>query len=41
MVLGPVIGVSRRWLTLGDVDLDEAARVLPDRIWRSIGADPG
>ncbi|MGW4024320.1 TetR/AcrR family transcriptional regulator [Streptomyces sp. NPDC005009] len=41
LVLGPVIGVSRRWLTLGDVDLDEAARVLPDRIWRSIGADPG
>ncbi|MFF9489848.1 TetR/AcrR family transcriptional regulator [Streptomyces sp. NPDC014676] len=41
MVLGPVVGVSRRWLTLGDVDLDEAARVLPDRIWRSISADPG
>ncbi|MFI5565786.1 TetR/AcrR family transcriptional regulator [Streptomyces sp. NPDC051740] len=41
MVLGPVVGVSRRWLTLGDVDLDEAAAVLPDRIWRSIGADPG
>ncbi|GGW31459.1 TetR/AcrR family transcriptional regulator [Streptomyces griseoloalbus] len=41
LILGPVIGVSRRWLTLGDVDLDEAARVLPDRIWRSIRADPG
>jgi AcrR family transcriptional regulator len=41
LVLGPVIGVSRRWLTLGDVDLDEAAAVLPDRIWRSISADPG
>jgi AcrR family transcriptional regulator len=38
LVLGPVIGVSRRWLTIGDVDLDEAARVLPDRIWRSISA---
>lgn len=41
LILGPVIGVSRRWLTLGDVDLDEAAAVLPDRIWRSISADPG
>lgn len=40
LVLGPVIGVSRRWLTLGDVDLDTAAAVLPDRIWRSIAADP-
>ncbi|MFG2516544.1 TetR/AcrR family transcriptional regulator [Streptomyces sp. NPDC048584] len=40
LVLGPVIGVSRRWLTLGDVDLDTAAAVLPDRIWRSITADP-
>ncbi|MFE2276958.1 TetR/AcrR family transcriptional regulator [Streptomyces sp. NPDC059454] len=41
LILGPVVGVSRRWLTLGDVDLDEAAAVLPDRIWRSISADPG
>ncbi|MET9370272.1 TetR/AcrR family transcriptional regulator [Streptomyces griseoflavus] len=39
LVLGPVIGVSRRWLTLGDIDLDEATEVLPDRIWRSISAD--
>ncbi|CAM5234611.1 hypothetical protein SVIOM342S_00974 [Streptomyces violaceorubidus] len=39
LILGPVVGVSRRWLTVGDVDLDEAARVLPERIWRSIGAD--
>ncbi|MEU3402157.1 AcrR family transcriptional regulator [Streptomyces filamentosus] len=37
LVLGPVIGMARRWLTLGDVDLEEAARVLPDRIWRSVG----
>ncbi|MEW2250100.1 TetR/AcrR family transcriptional regulator [Streptomyces sp. NPDC058733] len=36
LVLGPVIGVARRWLAVGDVDLDEAARVLPERIWRSI-----
>ncbi|GAA2689315.1 TetR/AcrR family transcriptional regulator [Streptomyces violaceolatus] len=39
LLLGPVVGVSRRWLTLGDVDLDEAARILPERIWRSISAD--
>ena len=39
LLLGPVVGVSRRWLTVGDVDLDEAARILPERIWRSIGAD--
>ncbi|CAL9541812.1 TetR/AcrR family transcriptional regulator [Streptomyces sp. enrichment culture] len=39
LLLGPVVGASRRWLTVGDVDLDEAARVLPERIWRSIGAD--
>ncbi|MFD8566604.1 TetR/AcrR family transcriptional regulator [Streptomyces sp. NPDC059639] len=36
MMLGPVIGVARRWLSVGDVDLDQAARVLPDRIWRSL-----
>ncbi|MFF6966558.1 TetR/AcrR family transcriptional regulator [Streptomyces anthocyanicus] len=39
LLLGPVVGVSRRWLTLGDVDLDEAAQILPERIWRSISAD--
>ncbi|MFF5426208.1 MULTISPECIES: TetR/AcrR family transcriptional regulator [unclassified Streptomyces] len=36
LVLGPVVGLARRWITLGDVDLDEAARILPDRIWRSV-----
>lgn len=36
MVLGPVVGVARRWLSVGDVDLGQAARVLPDRIWRSL-----
>ncbi|MGW0119776.1 TetR/AcrR family transcriptional regulator [Streptomyces sp. NPDC003327] len=36
LVLGPVIGVARRWLTLGDVDLEEAARLLPDAVWRSV-----
>ncbi|MFJ8586476.1 TetR/AcrR family transcriptional regulator [Streptomyces sp. NPDC093595] len=36
LVLGPVVGVARRWLSVGDVDLEEAARILPDRIWRSV-----
>jgi hypothetical protein len=37
--LGPVVGVARRWLSgIDDVDLDEAARLLPDRIWRSLAA---
>ncbi|MFJ9814162.1 TetR/AcrR family transcriptional regulator [Streptomyces sp. NPDC101151] len=41
LVLGPVIGVARRWLSgLDDVDLDEAALVLPDRIWRAVAAEP-
>ncbi|MGW3105576.1 TetR/AcrR family transcriptional regulator [Streptomyces sp. NPDC001100] len=45
LVLGPLIGVIRRWLSDIDVDddaldLDLAARVLPDRIWRSVAADP-
>ncbi|MFJ9869315.1 TetR/AcrR family transcriptional regulator [Streptomyces sp. NPDC101165] len=41
LILGPVIGVSRRWLSgIDDVDLDEAAVILPDRIWRSVGAEP-
>ncbi|WP_189190726.1 TetR/AcrR family transcriptional regulator [Streptomyces albiflavescens] len=41
LVLGPVVAVARRWLSgIDDVDLDEAARVLPDRIWRSVSAEP-
>jgi AcrR family transcriptional regulator len=37
LVIGPVAEVARRWLA-GDprLDLDEAARVLPERIWRSL-----
>ncbi|MGZ9934737.1 TetR/AcrR family transcriptional regulator [Streptomyces sp. NC-S4] len=37
LAMGPVVGVVRRWLTVGDVDLEEAARELPDHIWRSVG----
>ncbi|MBO1337794.1 TetR/AcrR family transcriptional regulator [Streptomyces sp. VRA16 Mangrove soil] len=36
LVLGPVVAVARRWLSVGDVDLDQAARTLPDRIWRAL-----
>ena len=39
LLMGPVVAVARRWLSgIDDVDLDEAARLLPDRIWRSVGA---
>ncbi|GHE11790.1 TetR/AcrR family transcriptional regulator [Streptomyces alanosinicus] len=39
LILGPVIGVARRWLSgIDDVDLDQAAVLLPDRIWRSVAA---
>ncbi|MFJ6479961.1 MULTISPECIES: TetR/AcrR family transcriptional regulator [unclassified Streptomyces] len=36
LAMGPVVAVVRRWLTVGDVDLEEAARELPDHIWRSV-----
>ncbi|MEV5608088.1 TetR/AcrR family transcriptional regulator [Streptomyces sp. NPDC052225] len=37
LILGPVVATARRHLSgLDDVDLAQAARVLPDRIWRSL-----
>ncbi|MER6028572.1 TetR/AcrR family transcriptional regulator [Streptomyces sp. NPDC001851] len=40
LILGPVVGVARRWLSgIEDVDLDRAALVLPDRIWLSVSAE--
>lgn len=36
LILGPVTGIARRWLSVGDIDIDEAARTVPDRIWRSV-----
>ncbi|PWI17381.1 TetR/AcrR family transcriptional regulator [Streptomyces sp. Act143] len=40
LVLGPVVAVARRWLSgFDDVDLDEAARILPERIWRSVAGE--
>ncbi|MBB5121729.1 TetR family transcriptional regulator [Streptomyces eurocidicus] len=40
LVIGPVAETARRWLSSTyDVDLAEAARVLPDRIWRSLSPE--
>ncbi|MFH9069489.1 TetR/AcrR family transcriptional regulator [Streptomyces alboflavus] len=40
LLLGPVAETAHRWLAgTYEVDLDEAVRVLPDRIWRSLRAD--
>jgi AcrR family transcriptional regulator len=41
LVLGPVVAVVRRWLAgYDDVELEEAKRVLPERIWRSVSGEP-
>ncbi|MBA9006262.1 TetR/AcrR family transcriptional regulator [Thermomonospora cellulosilytica] len=39
LVIGPVAETARRWLA-GDpgIDLAEAARLLPERVWRSVRA---
>ncbi|MFB6816442.1 TetR/AcrR family transcriptional regulator [Streptomyces sp. NPDC056347] len=37
LILGPVVAVARRWLSVGDVDLAEVERTMPDRIWCSVG----
>ncbi|MDI3403816.1 TetR/AcrR family transcriptional regulator [Streptomyces cavernicola] len=40
LVLGPVEEAARRWLSGAyDLDLDAAAQLLPDRIWRSLRPD--
>ncbi|MEU4796409.1 TetR/AcrR family transcriptional regulator [Streptomyces sp. NPDC023327] len=37
LVMGPIVATARRRLSgIDDVDLDLAARVLPERIWRSL-----
>ncbi|WP_113699386.1 TetR/AcrR family transcriptional regulator [Nonomuraea lactucae] len=41
LLIGPVAETARRWLSrVPGIDLDEAAQVLPDRIWRSVRPDP-
>ncbi|MGY3058033.1 AcrR family transcriptional regulator [Streptomyces sp. TE3672] len=37
LILGPVTGIARRWLSVGDIDMEEAVRTVPDHIWRSVG----
>jgi hypothetical protein len=40
LVMGPVAEAAHRWLaSTYDMDLAEAARFLPDRIWRSLRPD--
>lgn len=36
LILGPVTGIARRWLSVGDIDIEEAARTVPYHIWRSV-----
>jgi len=37
LIIGPVAEIARRWLAgAPGIDLDEAARVVPERIWRSV-----
>jgi len=38
LILGPVTGIARRWLSVGDIDIEEAARTVPYHIWRSVSA---
>jgi AcrR family transcriptional regulator len=39
LILGPIVAVARRRLSgIYDIDLGEAARILPERIWLSISA---
>lgn len=41
LLLAPIVGTARRWLAgIHDLDLVEAARILPERIWLSVSADP-
>lgn len=40
LVIGPLAETARRWLSSTyDMDMRQAARVLPDRIWRSLRPD--
>ena len=37
LIIGPVAETARRWVAgAPGIDLDEAARVLPERIWRAV-----
>lgn len=36
LILGPVTSIARRWLAVGDIDIEEAIRTVPYHIWRSV-----
>ncbi|MFF7337891.1 TetR/AcrR family transcriptional regulator [Streptomyces sp. NPDC008163] len=36
LILGPVTSIARRWLAVGDIDIEEAIRTVPHHIWRSV-----
>jgi AcrR family transcriptional regulator len=39
LLIGPVAETARRWLAGAPLDLGQAARILPERIWRSVRRD--
>ncbi|MEU9705191.1 TetR/AcrR family transcriptional regulator [Streptomyces sp. NPDC047981] len=42
LIVGPVAVAAHRWLaTPEDIDLNQAARILSDRVWASVRADQG
>ena len=39
LIIGPVAEIARRWLAgAPGIELDEAAQLVPERIWRSVRA---
>ncbi|MFG2564921.1 TetR/AcrR family transcriptional regulator [Streptomyces sp. NPDC048567] len=36
LILGPVTSIARRWLAVGDIDIEEAIRTVSYHIWRSV-----
>lgn len=36
LILGPVTSIARRWLAVGDIDIEEAIRTVPYHIWRAV-----
>jgi AcrR family transcriptional regulator len=39
LIIGPVAEIARRWIAgAPGIDLDEAARIVPERVWRSVKA---
>jgi hypothetical protein len=39
LIIGPVAEISRRWLAgAPGIDIEEAARLVPERVWRAVRA---